>query len=175
MTDDELIEDLLDREQGYQEDPRDAGNTGGGATKWGITAKAWGTYRRLGRHATKKEILAITRDQAVAFYRTVHVAESPFRDIRYEPLRVQLIDFGVNSGPARAIRWLQRVLRVPVTGQMDDQTWSALAAYPHFLVHEALIGARSRMVVRSVEDGTIDRAHEHGLLVRAVGFSEIRP
>ena len=118
MTDADVIDALLLREGGYQDDPKDPGNAGGGATSFGITSATWGTYRRLGRPATKDEIRAITRDQAVVFYQTLLQA-SPFHAITYEPLKVQLEDFGVNSGNALAIRWLQRVLRVPVTSAMD--------------------------------------------------------
>lgn len=169
MTSDQLIDGLLTREGGF----RNVAGDRGGATNYGITAATWGRYKRLGREATIAEVKAITREQAVAFYRG-ELARSPFAGITYEPLFVQLFDFGENSGTARAMRWLQRVLRVPVTGVLDDRTQVALRAVPNYLVHEALIGARCRMLVKTVDADGIARSDEHGLLERAVSFSELQ-
>ena len=37
------------------------------------------------------------------------------------------MDFAVNSGPARAMRYVQTILDVEVTGKLDDATKAALA------------------------------------------------
>jgi lysozyme family protein len=37
------------------------------------------------------------------------------------------MDFAVNSGPARALRYVQTILGVSVTGKLDDATKAALA------------------------------------------------
>ena len=168
MTETDLIGGILEREGGYVDDPADRG----GATNWGITAKSWGLYKGFGRQATREEVKAITRAQAAEFYWGQHVRPSPFRSVGYEPLRVQLIDFGVNSGPERAIRWLQRVLDVPVTGRMDDRTEKALQRDRGALVNRALVAARLYMIDRATDQGTIDRKFEEGLESRALSFAE---
>jgi hypothetical protein len=61
-----------------------------------------------------------------------------------------------------------------VTSQMDDRTLTALQGVPQYLVHEALITARVRMIRGAVKDGTIDSSDEDGLINRALSFSEVR-
>jgi lysozyme family protein len=168
MTDDDLIAATLIREGGYRNKPGDAG----GPTNFGITAASWGRYLGLIGPATPDEVEAITREQAVAFYRTA-LEHSAFRPITYLPLRVQLWDFGVNSGEALAIRWLQRVVQVPVTGVLDDRTLRAVASAPPFLLNEALVGARARMIRGAARAGTIPIDDQDGLLDRAFRFSQI--
>lgn len=173
MTPDALIDALLEREGGFRAAKKRPDGSFDPPTNYGITATTWGGYRQLNRPATVAEVKAITREQAVAFYQR-ELAQSPFGRVVYAPLQAQLFDFGENSGTARAIRWLQRVLRVPVTGVMDERTTTALAVLPQFLVHEALIGARVRMIRGAVTDGSIDASDEAGLLNRALAFTEIR-
>jgi lysozyme family protein len=168
VTDDDLIAATLIREGGYRNVPGDAG----GPTNFGITAASWGRYLGLIRPATAAEVQAITHDQAVAFYRAA-LEQSPFRVIASLPLRVQLWDFGVNSSDARALRWLQRLLQVPVSGTLDDRTLRAITAASPFLLNEALVGARARMLRGGVKDGSIPASDQNGLLDRAFRFSQI--
>ncbi len=172
MTEAELIAGILDREQGYQQDPRDTGNANQGATNWGITAKSWGIYKGYGRQATRDEMKAITREQATEFYRSQYLANSIYKVVAYEPLRVQLIDFAINSGTARATRWLQRVLNVEATGVMDDRTKLVLARESGRLVNLGLVAARSYMIDRATDHGDINKAFEEGLESRALSFCD---
>lgn len=168
MTTDQLIDGIIEREGGYTDDPKDHG----GATNFGITAQAWGLYKGLNRQATRDEVKAITREQAVAFYRVQYIDRSPFRSVAYEPLRVALIDFAVNSGTPRAIRWLQRVLDVPVTGAFDDRTVGALSRDRGPLVNRALAAARLYMIDQATDHGDIDKKFEEGLESRALSLAE---
>ena len=170
MTTDDLIAGILDREGGYQERASDPGNANSGATKFGITSKTWGIYRGFGRQATRAEVKAITRPQAMEFYRRQHIEMSPFKVVAYDPLRAQLIDFGINSSQERATRWLQRVLQVPVTGRMDDCTTTALALYPGWLVNNALVAARAYMVDKWTDADQARKPEEEGVESRALSF-----
>lgn len=92
--------------------------------------------------------------------------------IPFEPLRVQLLDFAYNSGEKRAVRWLQRVLRAPRTGDMDPTTINRLALSDLWLVHQALIGARLEMIDRATDrGGSVSPRYEEGLENRALSFS----
>lgn len=88
-----------------------------------------------------------------------------------ELVRTQMLDFAYNSGPALAIRWLQRCLRVPRTGVMDARTIQALAHQDGFLLNQALIAARLQMIDLSTDGGSIDKKFEEGLESRALTFS----
>ena len=166
MTTGELVKGILEREGGYKDHPRDKG----GPTNYGITASTWGLEKRLGRVATREEVKAITEDEARDFYTRRHVDYSPFRVVAFEPLRVQLIDFGINSGTDRAARWLQRAIGVPPTGMMDELTMAFLNAHPGRLINNALVAARLRMVDDWTDGDQGQKVFEEGVESRALSF-----
>lgn len=107
-------------EGGYVDHPSDPG----GATNMGITIKTLSA--ELGRQATKDQVRNLTRAQAEAIY------ERRFwRPIRGDdlPLGVDLaaFDYGVNSGPAKSAKDLQRVVGASVDGVVGDKTLKAVA------------------------------------------------
>ena len=166
MTTGEIITGILKKEGGYVDHPHDKG----GPTNYGITASTWGMEKRLGRVATRDEVKSITEDEARDFYKRRHVDQSPFRMVAFEPLRVQLIDFGINSGTARAARWLQRAIGVPPTGVIDALTLSYLNAYPGRLINNALVAARLRMVDDWTDGDQNQKGFEEGVESRALSF-----
>ena len=103
MTVDQIIDGILEREGGYDDHPSDKG----GPTNMGVTAVVLGEWRHLGRAATREEVKNLQPAEARAICRARYIAGPGFERIPFEPLRAQLCDFGYNSGPARAIRWLQ--------------------------------------------------------------------
>jgi lysozyme family protein len=93
--------------------------------------------------------------------------------IVFEPLRLQMIDFAYNSGPALAVRWLQRVLRVPRTGHIDEMTETALRNDDPWLVNQALVGARLQMIDMWTDSHAQAKAWEEGLESRGLSFSQL--
>ena len=57
---DRVIRLVFGHEGGYSNHPEDPG----GPTKFGITAKTLGSYRRLGRDATPEEVRGLTLAEA---------------------------------------------------------------------------------------------------------------
>lgn len=92
----------------YTNDPKDAG----GPTKYGITAKALGAYRKLGRAATAVEVQNLQLPEAEAIYREQYVDAPGFGAVlqRSQKLGEELIDTGVNMGPGTAAIFLQKAL-----------------------------------------------------------------
>lgn len=182
MTEREILDATIRREGGFVNDPADKG----GPTKYGITAKTLGAWRRLGRDATAAEVEALELHEAHAIYRDWYVETPGFvpAKVPSEALRVLLIDFGINSGPERAVRWLQRVLGLTPTGRLDFGTRAALAdAYtgrrigdrPALdVVADALVAARLYMVDRTT-DAPSQKRFEEGLENRALEFFGARP
>lgn len=174
MTEADLLAGILQREGGLREATQRPDQTWDPVTFRGVTAPTLGLWRKLGRPATRRELLAMTEGETRNIYRALYIEEPGFVEERvpYEPLRVQLIDFGINSGAPRAVRWLQRVITVPVTGQMDVATVTWLHRHAGYLglVNEALAAARARMVVGAVQAGTIREEDERGLIHRALSF-----
>jgi lysozyme family protein len=96
------IKEILKWEGGYTNDPRDAG----GATNWGITIADARKYWK--KDATPADVKAMPQAVAVDIYRTKYW-KTKFYDCDQLPSGVDLVvaDAGVNSGPARADRWLK--------------------------------------------------------------------
>lgn len=176
MTEGEIIDGVIQREGGFVDHPEDKG----GPTKFGINAETLGNWRGYGRVATREEVMALEVWEARAIYKARYVLQPGFtaENVAYEPLRNQLIDFGVNSDPRRAVRWLQRVLRtvyatVNVTGALDIPTCTALRRLPQQflpLVNDAFCAARLSMLDSATDSGTISKTFEEGLESRALKF-----
>lgn len=189
MTTDEILDGLLAREGLHRAQVTRPDGTIDPETNRGIT---WPVFQRYYREhdlgpATREKFLALTAGEAKAIYYTLFISDPGFtrENVPYEPLRVQLIDFGVNSGPERAVRWLQRVLRMPepyVDGQLGPKTITLLrrlGAYDsdwgYWVINDALVAARSYMIDRSVDQGILRKADEEGLESRALSFFLAKP
>ncbi|WP_454812851.1 glycoside hydrolase family 108 protein [Labrys neptuniae] len=93
----------------------------GGATKYGITAATLGAWDRLGRKATPAEVKALSLAKAAQILDKQYA-----QPIRYQELPAgldyALFDYAVNSGPAQAVKTLQRVLGVEADGIVGAKT-----------------------------------------------------
>lgn len=127
-----ILDDVIRREGGYVNDARDAG----GETNWGITIK---TARANGYGGDMKKM---QRHEAEAIYRKQYVIAPGFHLIAEidEAIAAELVDTGVNMGPATATRFLQRALNamnnqardygeLVVDGELGKGTLAALAAF----------------------------------------------
>ena len=105
QTVDEIIEVILRHEGGYVDHKNDRG----GATNWGITI---GTYSGwLGREATKDEVRNMDRETAITIYKQNYYYGPGINHIPH-PVQAQVFDIGVNSGPKRGIKMVQRVVNL---------------------------------------------------------------
>jgi lysozyme family protein len=98
-----LIDDLLFREGGYVNHPNDKG----GPTNYGITQAT------LERHRGHMVTVAAVQDLSEAEAREIYLAryyERPRINQLPELWQAVVFDWGVNSGPATAVRHLQQLL-----------------------------------------------------------------
>jgi lysozyme family protein len=104
MMVDDILAEVLRAEGGYVNDPRDAG----GETNFGITKAV---ARANGYAGAMSEL---TRDRALAIYRSQHVEKPGFgRVLAVSPaIAAEVVDTGINMGPAVAGRFLQRALNL---------------------------------------------------------------
>jgi lysozyme family protein len=176
MTEQEIIDGVLQREGGYRDKPGDAG----GPTKYGITRKTLAQFRLLSvEKVTAEDVQGLGAGEARAIYAEYFIKQPGFEVIAFEPLKLQMIDFGVNSGPARAIRWLQRVLGLAATGWFDPGTRNELFRLQAIkigtrpalaVVNDAVVAARSYMIDQVEDAGQLPASDEEGVESRALSW-----
>ena len=112
----------LQQEGGFVNDPRDPG----GATNKGITLA---TYRRWVPDATEDALRHISDADVARIYRAGYW--SPIRGADL-PAGVDLMafDFGVNAGPGRSAKMLQRAAGVAEDGAIGPVTLAAVRDVP---------------------------------------------
>lgn len=93
-----------------------------------------------------------------------------FNTIKDPQLKAQLIDFGITSGPAVAIRKLQAILSVEPTGILDTDTRAALATFHPEEANNLLVAARVTMIGKLVTNNHLQLHLLNGWLARALSF-----
>lgn len=175
MTEDQLIADIFHKEGDYYAGPPQIDQpTARGGITLPLLQQYFNKVKTSHVQATIEHLKRMTRAEATDVIRwhlrnLAQMARIDF--IQFEPLKLQMIDFAYNSGQSLAIRWLQRVLRVPRTGKIDNATIAALNTKDLWLVNEALVAARLRMIDMSTDGTSVDKKFEEGLENRAHSFS----
>jgi lysozyme family protein len=117
-TFDHCLKIVLKHEGGFVNHPQDPG----GATNLGIT-KA--TYERwVKRTVSVEDIKALTIKDVEPIYRKQYWDRMSCDQL---PVGIDLIvfDFGVNAGPSRAVRFLQKIVKAKEDGVLGPRTISA--------------------------------------------------
>jgi len=114
------LAELLEIEGGFSNDPYDRG----GATMCGVTWQVYNSYRDL-IGQPRQDVGRITRAEIADLYYRFYWLPSHAGDL---PIGLDLAhwDFGVNSGPATAIKKLQQCLGVPADGHYGAVTAAAV-------------------------------------------------
>ncbi|WP_376097228.1 glycoside hydrolase family 108 protein [Roseomonas sp. CCTCC AB2023176] len=112
---------VLAEEGGFVNDPRDPG----GATNMGITRATLSAFRDA--EASVEDVRDLTRAEAREIYRSRYW--TPLRCEALPPgVDLSVFDFGVNAGPGRAARLVQRAAGVTPDGSIGPITLAAIAA-----------------------------------------------
>lgn len=124
------LELMFGHEGGYSSAKSDSGNFLNGVlvgTKYGITGKTLAAHRKVSS-VTAAQVKSLTLEEATQIYVKSYWTQSG-GDLLPSGLDYAAFDFGVNSGPARAVKTLQKVLGVAQDGIVGGQTTSAVDAY----------------------------------------------
>lgn len=126
MKKDQIINDILKTEGGYINDPDDSG----GETNHGITKETAVQYGYVG------DMKNLSRQTAFEIYEKLYWYAPGFDKISNELIAGELTDTGVNMGPKKAIKFLQRSLNslnhkllyadLTVDGRIGNRTIEAL-------------------------------------------------
>lgn len=109
------LAEVLKHEGGYVDHPKDPG----GATNRGVTLATLSAW--LGRQATKAEVKALTVEAVTPIYRK-NYWDAVRGDELPPGVALMVFDLAVNSGPARAARFLQDAVGAPVDGKVGPAT-----------------------------------------------------
>jgi hypothetical protein len=117
---DRCVAVTLAYEGGFADNPGDPG----GATNFGITRRTLESY--LGHAVSVDDVRNMSSSTAIAIYRANYWNQMRCGDL---PAGVDLMvfDYGVNSGPATAIKALQGLARATPDGAMGPLTLRAIA------------------------------------------------
>lgn len=160
MVFDTLINEIIQRE-GRKETNRK--NDSGGRTKYGISEKY---------HPEAWQNGPPTEEIAREIYLNQYVIRPGFHRVQPLYLMEQLVDFGVPSGPETAIMHLQRILNVPVDGQLGPITLDALSRRDPKIVNNKLVDSRLMMFARIVVKRPKDLENLVGWMNRALSFRQ---
>lgn len=120
----EALRLMFGHEGGYSNNKSDRG----GPTKYGITHKTLAAHRGV-PSVTAAQVKALTLKEAEEIYRRSYWTQSG-GDLLPAGLDYAAFDYGVNSGPARAVKSLQKVVGVTQDGIVGGQTLAAVERYP---------------------------------------------
>ncbi len=159
----QIITDVLKAEgwDEYTNHPADKG----GPTKWGITQEKWSEY--VGYPASELDIQDITEAGAREFYRKLYIVEPQFDQLP-QLLIPLVVDSGVNSGPKRASKWVQRAVGVRRDGQIGPKTLAAVRASNHIATFLRIVSFRCKLYGRLVSrDPKLKAAKDAGFRLQA--------
>lgn len=131
----EVIARILRHEGGFVDHPKDPG----GATNLGITIA---TYRRyINPKGTVADLKKLTQAQAIKVYKAEYWDKVRGDDL---PVGVDyaVADFGVNSGPSRGIKHLQRAVGVTEDGVIGPATMAAVKRVAPAVIVERITDSR---------------------------------
>lgn len=158
-----LIDALIEREGGYVDHPNDPG----GPTRYGITEAI---ARADGYAGAMSEL---PRGRAATIYLELYFRGPGFDRLmaRMPTLTEELVDTGVNMGPARAVRFLQRALNalnlrgrhypdIVIDGRIGPRTIASVMS-----LHQRRGESAERVLLRLVEGFQatryVERTEEH--------------
>ena len=142
MTEDEILDDLIRREGStFTDHPADRGH----GTKYGITLATLREER--GPAMTAADVATLTEQEAREIYRRRYIRRPGFDMVTDDRLRALLIDYGVNSGPKRAVIALQRAIGADPDGTFGADTLKRLEGKDGARTHAEVLRSRLRLYV----------------------------
>lgn len=165
-TIDSILDEILRREGGYV----DHGADRGGCTNHGITRAALATYRR--KPVTCEDVRALTREEARKIYWNDYISSPQLHRI-LDPYVLSLaVDCSVNHGPARAVKWLQKIVGVKADGKLGPISEAAINSMEPVRLYQKLLARRVVFYGEIVNRDRSQAVFILGWLRRAAEFIE---
>lgn len=155
----DMIDRIIAREGGakvtnYSADP-------GGVTKYGISQRAHPTVN----------VANLTYEQAREIYTKEYLVDTRIAELPVgEQLKEAVLDFAVHSGPATAVKYLQKLVNVSQDGKLGEETFKAIKAFKEPELQKALAIQRTLFLARQVVAKPTKLSFLIGWLNRALSF-----
>lgn len=157
MTLDHIISEILEREGGYCDRAADKG----GPTNHGITIATLSAWRKTA--CTVEDVRTLSALEAAEIVAGQYITAPGFDRIHDEALRFCVVDAGVNHGPGRPVKWLQRILALTDDGVLGPKTLNAVNAADAHVLRARFLAARVRFYGRIIADDANRLKADHGL------------
>lgn len=138
---DNSLKMLLKHEGGYVNHPRDPG----GMTNLGVTKRVYEAW--VGHEVDEAAMRALTPDDVAPIYRA-NYWDAVWGDHLPSGVDFSVFDWAVNSGPARAIKALQRIVGSVSDGVMGPKTMQAVMDMDAEKIIDMMHGERQRFYER---------------------------
>lgn len=138
---DNSLKMLLKHEGGYVNHPRDPG----GMTNLGVTKRVYEAW--IGHEVDEAAMRALTPDDVAPIYRA-NYWDAVWGDHLPSGVDFSVFDWAVNSGPARAIKALQRIVGSVSDGVMGPKTMQAVMDMDAEKIIDMMHGERQRFYER---------------------------
>jgi lysozyme family protein len=143
----------------------------GGPTKYGIS-QLW-LHDVVGVDMTAEQIQALTRDEAIAYYRRYWWTAHGYSAIADQDVATKLFSMAINMGHGQAVKLCQEALgylgsTLEVDGQLGLQTLAAVNHADPFLLLVCLAGRQCAFYVNLVRGDRTQLREAKGWLVRAL-------
>ncbi|MBV7434504.1 glycoside hydrolase family 108 protein [Cardiobacteriaceae bacterium TAE3-ERU3] len=130
----------------------------GGATNYGITQATYDAWRKAEGQSTRS-VREITQTEVARIYKTNYADM-----IRYDALPAgvdyAVLDFAINSGVSRAVKFVQRIVGVQDDGIMGSKTLAAIGQFSPRLLIDALCDSRLEYMQSLKTWGTFGKGWE---------------
>lgn len=120
---------VLHHEGGFVNHPADPG----GMTNLGCTRRVWEEY--CGYEVTEKAMRNLTPAMVAPLYKTKYWDKVRGDDLP-TGIDYAVFDAAINSGPSRAVKWLQATVGVEADGSLGSKTLAAVQAFKGTLVSD---------------------------------------
>jgi len=138
----QILKWLAVTEGGYVNHPADPG----GPTNKGVTQRVYDAWRTR-RGKPKNDVRHITRQEAEAIYKAQYWDKVMGDDLP-SGVDYAVLDFAVNSGVHRAVKFAQEIVGVPVDGVMGQVTLTAIVGFGSVQLIDRLCDKRFAFVRR---------------------------
>jgi lysozyme family protein len=149
----------------YTDHPDDRG----GPTKGGITLTTLRSWRKQSM-LSEKSLKELKQDEAIAILYTRYVECNGINKLPNNPLKYQIIDNSVLSGPYLAVKDLQKSVKVTEDGIIGPITLNAIDKKGYAVVNRLLTVTRSLRLARFVQKNPNQLVFLVGWLKRCLSF-----